>query len=177
MKIETRNSRSGILRNSQGAITIFDIIPLYAIIFGICVGVKFGSTFGHIGAIIGGVVGGILGWFGWRFLLMGICKWLDRKRNLSNKSVEELQAMLRDPKCKIPNVALLELGVRGEKMENYLPAILDLLVSPLMETRRRGWFTLSSVFPERSKIISDYKFVDSVEKCREKIQKILPVQK
>ena len=174
--MQTRNSKNRILRKSQGAITIFDIIPLYAIIFGICVGVKFGSVFGHIGAVIGGVAGGILGWFGWRFLLMGVCKWLDRKRNLSNKSVEELQVMLRDPNCKIPNVALLELGVRGEKMENYLPAILDLLVSPLMETRRRGWFTLISVFPEHAKIISEYKFDDSVEKCREKIQIILPIQ-
>lgn len=174
--MQTRNSKNGILRKSQGAITIFDIIPLYAIIFGICVGVKFGSTFGHIGAVIGGVAGGILGWPAWRFVLMGICKWLDRKRNLSNKSVEELQIMLCDPNCKIPNVALLELGVRGEKMENYLPAILDLLVSPLMETRRRGWFTLISIFPERAKIISDYKFVDSVEKCREKIQNILSTQ-
>jgi hypothetical protein len=174
MKMATRNSRSRILRKSQGAITIFDIIPLYAIIFGIYVGVKFGSAFGHIGAVIGGVVGGFLGWFGWRFLLMGICKWLDRKRNLSNKSVEELQAMLRDPKCKVPNAALLELGVRGEKMENYLPVILDLLVSPLMETRRRGWLTLTSVFPEHAKIISDYRVDDSVEKCEEKIRSLRP---
>lgn len=72
---------------------------------------------------------------------------------------------------------LLELGIKGEKMENYLPAILDLLASPLMESRRRGWLTLVSVFPEYAKIISDYRIDDSVDKCREKIQKLETLSK
>ncbi len=174
MKVAARNSGSRILRKSQGAITIFDIIPLYAIILGICVGVKLGTVFGHVGAVIGGMVGGILGWFGWRFLLMGICKWLDRKRNLSNKTVEELRAMLRDPNCPIPNVALLELGIRKQNMEQELPVVLDMLISPMKQRRIRGWRTLASVFPERAKLVSDYRIDDSIEKCREKIQKLLP---
>jgi hypothetical protein len=177
MKILTRNSKRRILRKSQGAITIFQIIPLYAIIIGICIGVKLGSVFGHIGAGIGGVVGGILGLLCWRLPLMWICKWLDRKRNLSNKTVEELRAMLRDPNCPIPNVALLELGMRKQNMEQELPVVLDMLVSPLKQRRSRGWRTLASVFPERAKLVADYRVDDSVEKCKEKIQKILPIQK
>jgi hypothetical protein len=176
MKMELRNSKNRILRESQGAITIFDVLPLYAIIIGIVAGAKLGTRFGHGGAIICGIVGGVLGFFCWRLFLMSVCKWLDRKRNLNHKTVEELRAMLRDPNCKSPRLVLLELGIKGEKMENYLPTILDLLVSPLAETRRRGWLTLVSVFPERAKIISDYRIDDSIEKCREKIQKLLPVQ-
>jgi hypothetical protein len=176
MKMETRDSKNRILRKSQGAITIFDIIPLYAIIVGIVAGAKFGAQFGHVGAIIGGTIGGVLGLLCWRLLLTSICKWLDRKRNLSHKTIEELRVMLRNPNCKNPNVVLLELGIKGEKMENHLPIILDLLVSPLVENRRRGWHTLVSVFPERAKIITDYHYGEPVEKCKEKIQKLLPVQ-
>ena len=174
--MEARNSRSRILRQSQGAITIFEMIPLYAMIFGICGGVWFGSRFGNVGGWIGGLIGGVVGWFSWRFLLVWMCKQLDRKRNLSNKTIEELRAMLRDPNCKIPNVVLLELGTRKQNMEQELPVVFEMLLSPLQERRKRGWFTLASVFPERAKLVSNYRADDSVEVCREKMQKLLPIQ-
>jgi hypothetical protein len=177
MKLVTQSSKSRILRKSQGTITIFQMAPLCLIVFGIICGAKIGSKFGHIGLGIGAVIGGFVGWLVcWRLPLMGICKWLDRKRDLSDKAVEELRAMLRDPNYKSPRLVLLELGIKGEKMENYLPIILDLLVSPFAETRRRGWLTLASVFPERAKLISDYRIDDPVEKCIEKVQKISPIQ-
>jgi hypothetical protein len=150
--------------------TIFDVMPLAGIIFGILFGVKFGSQFGDVGAGVGAVIGGTLGWLCWRLLLMWTCKWLDRKRNLSNKTVEELRAMLRDPNCPIPNVALLELGIRNQNMEQELPAVLDMLVSPLKQRRIRGWRTLASVFPERAKLVADCRIDDSIDKCKEKIQ-------
>ena len=101
----------------------------------------------------------------------------DRKLGLNGKSNEQLRQMLRDPECKIPQLVLLELGVRRQNMEQELPVVLEMLVSPVMERRRRGWLTLSSVFPERAKVISDFRIDDSVEMCKEKIQKILPIQK
>ena len=165
------------MRESRGAITVFQLVPVYAACLGASCGFVTGGPFGSNGRLAGMIIGGILGWVCSRPLLMRIFEWLDRKRNLCHKTVEELRVMLRDPNCKSPQLVLLELGIKGEKMENYFPVVLDLLVSPLMETRRRGWYTLVSVFPERAKIISDYKFVDSVETCRAKIQKILPIQK
>jgi hypothetical protein len=156
--------------------TIFEIAPLIAAFFGISCGAKFGSEFGQVGAWLGGLVGGILGWFCWRLPLMWLAKRLDQKRNFSSKTIEELRTILHDPNCRNPNVVLLELGTRGEKMELELPVVLNLLVSPAKETRIRGWQTLASVFPERAKIISDYRIDDSVEKCQEKVQKLLPIQ-
>ena len=176
MKFPTRNSKSRILRKSQGAITIFQVSPLFAIIFGTLWGIQLGSQFGYIGAGIGGILGGTLGLFCWRLLLAWICKGLDRKRNLTNKTLEELRAMLRDPNCPIPNIALLELGLRKQNMEQELPAVLEMLVSPVQQRRIRGWRTLASVFPERAKLIADYRIDDSVEKCKEKVQRLLSVQ-
>jgi hypothetical protein len=175
MKMVTRNSRNRILRKSCGAITIFEMVPIIAFVFGIFCGITLGIRFGHAGAWLGGAVGGIFGLASWRFLFLVLCKWLDRKWRLSGRTTEELSEMLQNPSCKNPNEVLLELGIKGEKMENYLPIILGFMVSPLTDTRRRGWLTLVTIFPERAKIISDYQFIDPVEKCREKIQKLTTV--
>jgi hypothetical protein len=175
MKMETRDSIRRILRKSQGAITIFEMIPIIALITGILYGIKFGSQFGHVGEWIGGLVGGVFGLLCW-ILFMLICGWLARKRSLSNKTIEKLRTMLCDPNCKNPNEVILELGIKGEKMEKYLPVILDALVSPLVERRRRGWFTLVTVFPEHAKLITDYHYGDRFEKCQEKVRKLLPIQ-
>lgn len=178
MKTTARNSRRRILRRLQGATTIFEMVPLMGILFGILFGITVGSHFGVVaggfGALIGAVVGGILGRIGGRLLLMGIVQLLHR--DFSKKTVEQLRTMLHDPNCLAPNVVILELGTRGEKMEQELPVVLDLLCSPVRDRRIRGWHALASVFPERAKIISDYRIDDSVEKCQEKVQKILPIQ-
>jgi hypothetical protein len=180
MKTTTRNSRRRILQKSQGVITIFEMIPFCGIFFGILLGIKIGSHFGGIaggfgGFLIGAVVGGIFGRIVGRLTLMGTVKLLHR--DFSKKTVEELRTMLHDPNCLAPNVLILELGKRGEKTDQELPVVLDLLRSPLRDRRIRGWYALASVFPERAKIISDYRIDDSVEKCKEKIRKILPIQK
>jgi len=168
------------LQKSQGVITIFEMIPFCGIFFGILLGIKIGSHFGGIaggfgGFLIGAVVGGIFGRIVGRLTLMGTVKLLHR--DFSKKTVEELRTMLHDPNCLAPNVLILELGKRGEKTDQELPVVLDLLRSPLRDRRIRGWYALASVFPERAKIISDYRIDDSVEKCKEKIRKILPIQK
>jgi hypothetical protein len=159
--------------------TIFDMIPLMGMLFGMLFGIKVGSPFGVVaggfGALIGALVGGILGRMGGRLLLMGTVKLLHR--DFSKKTVEELRTMLHDPNCLAPNVLILELGTRGEKMEQELPVVLGLLCSPMRDRRIRGWHALASVFPERAKIVSDYRIDDPVEKCQEKIRKISPIQK
>jgi hypothetical protein len=175
MKMVTRNPRKRILLKSQGAVTIFEMIPLILMIWGIIVGAKFGFRFGYFGAWIFGIVGGIVGLFSWWFLIFVLSKWLDRDGNLNKKTTEQLCERLHDPGCKNPNLVLLELGIRGEKMENYLPVVLGLLVSPLVETRKRGWQTLISVFPQQAKMITDYHYGDPIERCREKVQKLTPI--
>lgn len=176
MKLVARNSRDGILRKSQGAITIFEMLPLIALIGGVCIGVKLGSQFGHAGALLGGILGAAAGLLCWWLGLKALCKWLDRKYTLNTRSVDDLRELLHNPKCKNPNEVLLALGMKGEKMDNYLPVILQLLMSPSIEGRKRGWQALVSIFPAQAKIITDYHYGDTVEKCREKVQKLIPVQ-
>jgi hypothetical protein len=174
--MKTRNSKTRILQKSRGAITVFQMAPLCLIVLGSLCGAKLGSRFDPVSAGIGAVIGGFFGWLVcWRLPVVWICKWLDRKRNLSGKTVEELRTMLYGPNRRSPRVVLLELGTRGEKMEKHLPLILNMLVSPLMERRLNGWLTLLSVFPKSAKLISDYRVDDSVEKCQEKVQKLLVV--
>ena len=160
-------------RKSMGAVTIFEIIPLALIIFGIVFGVKLGSRYGDVAAGIGAVVGGVLGLFCWRLPLYWTATFLDRKRDFSRKTVEELRAMLRDPNCRVPNVVLLELAKRGQNMKQELPLVFDMLTSPLPERRYLGRRTLVSVFPERARLVGNYRADESVEKCKEKVWKIL----
>ena len=154
------------------------MIPIIVLILGISSGITFGSKFGHAGAWIGGMTGAVIGLLCW-FSFVNFLTRLDQNRNASKpskKTIEQLRKKLNNPKCKNPNEVLLELGIKGEKMENYLPIILRFMVSPLMETRRQGWFTLATVFPERAKMIPDYQFFESAEKCKEKVQKLILVQ-
>ena len=164
------------MRQSQGAITIFHLIPFYALMFGMCCGLVIGAKFGRNYALDGGIVGGVLGFFCWKIPIEWLLKWFNRKQNLSHKTTEELRTMLHDPHCEFPNLVLLELGIKGEKMERHLPVILDLLTSPLPERRRRAWLAFVSIFPERAKLISDYHWDDSDEGCKEKVQKNLPIK-
>ena len=135
---------------------------------------KFGrKNLEHV--IAGGFLGGFFGGVCWKILMVWLGKRLDQK-HFCKKTTEDLRAMLCAPDCRSPRVVLLELGMRGEKMENYLPIILDLLLSPNIESRAKGWFTLISVFPDHAKLISDYRVDSSVERNREIVQKLLPVQ-
>ena len=158
--------------------TIFQVLPLAIMVWGIVFGMKIGSHSGGAGLVIGGLIGAVtgllLGLMCGRLLLFGFIKSVHR--DFSKKSVEQLRTMLRNPNCLAPNVLILELGTRGEKMEQELPVVLDMLCSPVRDRRIRGWHALASVFPERAKIISDYRIDDSVEKCKGKIQKLLPIQ-
>jgi hypothetical protein len=173
MKTQTQKSGRAGLKASQGAITIFQMFELSGLVSGMFVGFVLCSHLGKVSAIIGGVLGGILGFMSGRLPLICAVKWL--RRDLSGKSVAKLRAELHNPDCLMPNVFLLELGSRGEKMDAELPVILGLLCSPVRERRIRGWQALASVFPERARLISDYRVDDPIEQCKEKVQKILPI--
>ena len=175
--MKTQNSKSRILHSSRAALTVFEVIPLFFVLFGTTSGLLVGDQYGGLGLMAGSLVGGIIGWCCWRIIFFGIYKLAELNSGFRRKSNEQLRAMLRDPHCKNPTLVLLELGVRKQNMEQELPVIYEMLISPIQERRRRGWFTLASVFPEQAKLISDYRSDDSVEICREKIQQLLTVQK
>lgn len=150
--------------------TIFDIACLAALIFGLIHGADFGSRFGSVGSIVGAIFGGTVGLILGRvpfFLALKL-----GQRNLSNKTVEDLRSMLLDSEEFAPNIVLLELGSRGEDLEQDLPVVLDMLVAPSKERRRRGWHALASAFPERAELISEYRIDDTLEECRRKTLKL-----
>ncbi|MGA2175656.1 MAG: hypothetical protein ABSH38_11810 [Verrucomicrobiota bacterium] len=80
--------------------------------------------------------------------------------------------MLRDPGCLIPNAVLLELGSRGQDLQPELPVVLDMLAASSRDRRIRGWHALASAFPDRAKLLSDYRLDDTSEECQRKVQKL-----
>lgn len=157
--------------------TIFSALPVWGFLLGLVLGLKFASPLGignFAGMILGAIVGGGLGLVVSRILYIIIHR--TPQWDFSKETVEELRAMLRDPECPAPNAVLRELGSRGESLEPELPVVLDMLESSSQERRMRGWGSLVSAFPERVKLLTDYRFDDPPEKCRRIVQQLRSAQ-
>lgn len=164
--------RSAIFAFDRGeqAMTIFHVLPLAGVMLGLICGAKFGLGFGSVAGVFGAVAGGVIGFFlGWIPLILVL---KSVQRDYRRKTIEELRGMLRNPGFPAPNTVLLELGARGEDLEPELPVVLDMLAAQSRERRIRGWHALASAFPERAKLITDYRIDDAPEECQRKIQKL-----
>ena len=114
---------------------LFDVLAIFGFFFGILVGIHFGHRyFGIVGAILGAVAGGILG------IIIGL---LPRHfmqesmfKEMQKSSNEQLKAKIEHPSWSFYNtLALLNLQVRGEDVQPYLPRVLALLESDDPVTR------------------------------------------
>lgn len=150
--------------------SIFDLLTWAGFALGLLLGGQFAFQFGTLPGIFGGLIGGLAGFVLGRIpLMLALCV---AQKSLQSQTVEELRAMLRDPSCLAPNLALLELSSRGEDVQPELPIVLDMLVDASIDRRSRGWHALESVFPELAEQIADYRINDEEEDCKRKVQRL-----
>jgi hypothetical protein len=152
-------------------LTLFDILPVFGACAGLGLGIASGAwLLGTPGALAGALVGCVCGFFAGRVPRLVVLRLLGRE--LAAKSVADLPADLRSPRCLIPNVVLLELLSRGEDIRPDLPVVLDMLVSADSARRGFGWAALASAFPELAASIADYRIFDPVEECHRKTDRL-----
>lgn len=147
-------------------LTIFVLIQFLASWAGIVWGGLAGyHHFGIWGGVLGVVVGGILG-----VVLGTIPNFLSQEamfRRMQKSTNAELRAELEKPMWNLwQTLALLNLQLRGEDVQAYLPRVLALLESEDRLTRRFGRDALGLVFTPLAKQIKDYDPDAPTEVCR-----------
>ncbi len=154
-------------------ITLLDLLQIILTIGGTVAGAASGhDAFGIVGAIGGAVLGGYIGAYvgSWplRFRLLRM------RKQLAPLSVKELEEYLSICHLSLPspNYVLLELQLRGEDIQKHLPRVLEMLCSDSIIERQLGYAALLSVFPEMDRKLGWYNPSASVEKCREKVERV-----
>ena len=114
--------------------------------------------------MVGGFLGFIIGYLP-DFLSQ---QWLFKSMQKSSNA--ELKAMIDKGEWTfIQTLALLNLSLRGEDVQSYLPRIITMLESDNWRTRLFGRDALRWVFTELAVRINDYDPQASTEECRRKI--------
>lgn len=155
-------------------LTLFEVFTFCALFGGVFLGIAVCHPyFGIIGRSVGGVAGGILGFF-IGFLL----RWFSQEhmfREMQRSSNDELKAKLEQPLWSFyQTLALLNLHLRGEDVQPYLPRVIALLESNDHVTRIFGRDALALVFTPLAKEMHDFGYNPSAstEDCRNKVAKL-----
>lgn len=136
-------------------LTFFGVLALA----GLCVGIFLGLFLGHrylgaagafVGALVGGLVGIVVGNLPSFFMQECIFRDMQRCTNVELKSKLEQQ-----PWSFYQTLALLNLQLRGEDVEPYLPRVLALLESEDSKMRWVGRDALRLVFTQLAKQLDD----------------------
>lgn len=125
----------------------------------------FGIPYTIIGAAIGGLLGFIIGFLPGHFAREHMF------REMQKSSNEELKAKLEHPLWSFyQTLALLNLHLRGEDVQPYLPRVLALLESEDSVTRLFGRDALALAYTPLAKQLHDlgYDPHASTEDCRVK---------
>ena len=129
--------------------------------------------FGVPGAIAGGVIGGVVG-----LAIGSLPRHLTQEfvfRKMQRSSNDELRAMLEHKLWAFnETLALLNLQVRGEDVQPYLPRVLSLLESEGSLERVFGRDALRLVFTPLAKQLDDFGYDPggSTEDCRSAVAKL-----
>jgi len=147
-------------------LTIFALFALVGLLLGAIGGAIMGYRFlGFPGVFVGVPAGGFLGFALGRLpdFLMSECVF----RQMQRRSNAELKAIVDQNQWMFSQtLALLNLQVRGEDVQSYLPRVISLLESDDRLTRRFGLDALRWVFtPEASKV-RNYDPNASTEECQ-----------
>ena len=135
---------------------------------------RFGIRwFGIVGAIGGTVGGGCIGFVIGSIPTILVDEWMFRAmRNRSNAELKELIEKGEGSKGQwkfLQTLALLNLQLRGEDVQAYLPRVLTLMESDDPETRLFGRDALRWGFTELAVQINDYNPQAFTEECRRKV--------
>ena len=150
-------------------LTLFVLLVLIGTTMGIVWGAMAGHHwFGRVGAIAGAIVGGCLGFF-----IGSLPDYLLKEhmfKSMQKKSNAELRAVVDEKEWTfIQTLALMNLHLRGEEVQTYLPRVIALLESDNSRTRLFGRDALRWVFTELAVQIDDYDPFASTEECRRKV--------
>ncbi|HTR40147.1 MAG TPA: hypothetical protein VMH87_00845 [Pseudomonadales bacterium] len=158
------------LPTQSARMNLFDVLAIFGFLFGIFFGILLGHRFfGIIGGMTGVVIGGLLG-----FILGFLPGYFGREhmfREMQRSSNEQLKAKIDHPLWSFYNtLALLNLQMRGEDVQAYLPRVLSLLESDDSVTRLFGRDALALVYTPLAKQLHDlgYNPYASTEDCRAK---------
>jgi hypothetical protein len=150
---------------------LFYLLMIGGGITGAALGAELGAKlFGAFGGIAGALAGGILGY------LIGSIPYvfanISISKDVGRKSVDELHASLRGAVPMCPNFVLLELQARGEKIQQHLPFVLDLMEASDIALRQRGLAALHSAFPELAKQLGAYRLHASADARHEAVARM-----
>jgi hypothetical protein len=127
-------------------------------------------AFGALGAII---LAPVLAFAGFRLGSLPLILVLrSEKKKFQKENTQDLIEGLTGKYAYYPNIVLAELRNRGEDISVFLPFLCDLMVSPEIHTRIRGWVALRSALPEYAALIPSYHPSLDQSKCEEIIQKL-----
>ena len=154
--------------------TLFAVLPLAGIVFGIIGGLSLGHRyFGVMGVIVGAISGAVVG------IVVGSLPGYFMQeqlfREMQRSSNEELKAKLEHPMWSFyQTLALVNLQVRGDDVQPYLGRVLGLLESGDQVTRSFGRDALRLVFTPLAKQLDDLGYDPNVkvEECRTKVAKL-----
>ena len=159
---------------NSARLTLFDVLALSGLFFGILFGIHVGHRyFGIIGAIVGAVVGGLLG-----FVLGYLPRHFAQEhmfREMQRSSNEQLKAKLEHSSWNFEQtLALLNLHLRNNDVQSYLPRILTLLESDHSLTRLFARDALRLVFTPLAVQMDSFNYNPhaSTEDCRNKVAQL-----
>jgi hypothetical protein len=162
------------LPTQPARLTVFEVLAICIFFGGIFIGIAICHPyFGIIGRSIGAVIGGISG-----FIVGLLPRHLMQERmfrEMQKSSNEQLKAKIEHPLWSFYNtLALLNLHLRGEDVQSYLPRILSLLESNDNATRLFGRDALMLVFTPVGRQLHDLKYDPhaSTEDCRAKVAQL-----
>jgi hypothetical protein len=150
-------------------LNLFGVLTLFGLLLGILLGSAVGHAWlGVVGAIGGGIVGGVAG------LAIGMLPgFLAQEylfKSMQKSSNAELKAMIEEDEWTfIQTLALLNLHLRDEDVQVYLPRVIAQLESDNWRTRLYGRDALRYVYTELAVRIEDYDPEASTEECRRKV--------
>lgn len=155
-------------------LTLFGVLAIAGLCSGIFLGIIFGPRyFGSPGAIIGALVGGFVG------IVIGKLPSFFMEehmfRELQKCTNDELKSKLeQQPWTFYQTLALLNLQLRGEDVQSYLPRVLTLLESEDSKLRWFGRDALRLVFTPLAKQLDDLQYDPqrSHEDCRVLVTKL-----
>lgn len=152
--------------SDQRGYSLFDVLIVCGLLAGIGIGYKNGHAgFGMVGGIAGAVVGGAVGLIVGRLPYLLISYFIEH--SLDKEDSQRLRVRLRSGKeYFITHLLLGQLMKRGESVIDELPMVVSLMKSESNDQRRLGWGALKLAFPEVASKVSDYRPMDSTDKCR-----------